>query len=72
MADNQKRYLSTREASAYTGIPANTLRKFRSEGRGPVYTKPAGRALYLVKDLDAFMESGRRIPAGYQSKTRTY
>jgi hypothetical protein len=63
MAENLQKRLNTRGASAHTGIPANTLRKFRSEGRGPIYSKPAGRALYLVRDLDAFMESGHRVPA---------
>lgn len=66
----QKRYLNTREAAAYTGIPASTLRKYRYENRPPAYTKPAGRALYYVGDLDAFMESGRRIPPVRASKER--
>lgn len=63
-----KRLLNTSEAAAYTGIPASTLRKYRYENRGPVYTKPAGRALYDVQDLDAFLESGRRIPSVRASK----
>jgi hypothetical protein len=57
-----KRRLNTREASAYTGIPMSTLRMFRYEGRGSVYSNPAGWALYDVADLDAFIRSGLRIP----------
>jgi hypothetical protein len=63
-----KKYLTAREAATYTGIPESTLRKFRYEGRGPIYCKPAGRALYDIRDLDAFMESGRRIPSVRASK----
>jgi predicted site-specific integrase-resolvase len=59
----EKRYLNTEEASEYTGIPVNTLRRWRYEGRAPIYTKPAGRALYDVRDLDKFLESGRRLPS---------
>ena len=68
MTITQKRWLTTREASIYTGIPVSTLTKFRYEGRGPIYSKPAGRALYDVADLDAFMASGRRIPSVPASK----
>lgn len=60
---SSKRRLSTREASDYTGIPVATLRKFRYENRGPIYTKPAGRALYSVDDLDEWLSSGLRIPS---------
>ena len=58
-----RKYLNTRQASEYTGIPMSTLRKYRYEARGPIYTKPAGRAMYDIADLDAFMQSGRRIPS---------
>jgi hypothetical protein len=58
-----RKYLNTKQASEYTGIPVSTLRKYRHEARGPIYTKPEGRALYDIADLDAFMQSGRRIPS---------
>jgi predicted site-specific integrase-resolvase len=63
----ERKWLNTAEASAYTGIPASSLRKYRYEGRGPVYTKPAGRALYNISDLDAFMASGRRVPVSVRA-----
>jgi len=67
---DQKRWLNTREAAAYTGIPMATLRKFRWEGRPPIYSKPAGRALYDVRELDAFMASGLRVPSVRASRER--
>jgi predicted DNA-binding transcriptional regulator AlpA len=59
----EKRFLNTREASLYTGVPVSTLRKYRMEDRGPKWTKPEGRVLYLKADLDEWLESGSRIPA---------
>ena len=56
-----RRWLNTRQAAEYTGIPANTLRWMRYAGVGPNYYKPRGRALYDVGDLDAFMASGHRV-----------
>jgi Helix-turn-helix domain len=65
-----KRYLNTGEAASYTGIPAATLRAWRSEGTGPIFYKPRGRALYDVADLDSFMRSGLRLPSVRASKER--
>ena len=58
--NGQKRFLGTREAAEYSGIPANTLRVWRSQGEGPRYYKPRGRALYDINDLDEFIRSGCR------------
>jgi hypothetical protein len=66
----ERRFLGTRAAAAYTGIPVSTLRVWRSQGVGPVFYKPRGRALYDVADLDAFMRSGLRIPSVRASKER--
>ncbi len=61
----QKRYLGTREAAQYTGIPASTLRQYRHENKGPLYFIPpgTGRALYDIADLDTWIQSGRRVPS---------
>jgi hypothetical protein len=56
--NEQKRFLSTKGAAEYSGIPANTLRAWRSQGGGPKYYKPRGRALYDIDDLDEFIRSG--------------
>jgi hypothetical protein len=58
--NGHKRFLSTRAAAEYSGIPANTLRVWRSQGDGPRYYKPRGRALYDIDDLDEFIRSGCR------------
>jgi hypothetical protein len=57
----KRRWLTTKEAAAYMGIPMNTLRWMRYVGVGPNFYKPRGRALYDVGDLDTFMESGHRV-----------
>jgi hypothetical protein len=58
--NGQKRFLGTKAAAEYSGIPANTLRVWRSQGGGPKYYKPRGRALYDISDLDEFIRSGFR------------
>lgn len=69
--DNKgKRFLGTRAASEYTGIPAATLRAWRYQGVGPRFYKPRGRALYDVVDLDEFIRSGLRVPSVRASKER--
>lgn len=48
-------YLDTRAASAYLGVPAETLKQWRSQGRGPKYRKlPNGKVTYRVDWLDQF------------------
>jgi predicted site-specific integrase-resolvase len=58
---NAGRFLGTRAAAEYSGIPFNTLKQWRHEGKGPRFYKPRGRALYDVSDLDEFIRSGIRI-----------
>ncbi len=57
----KRRWVGTKEASEYTGIPLNTLRWMRYMAVGPNFYKPRGRAMYDVADLDAFMDSGHRV-----------
>lgn len=63
----QRRCLNTRQAAEYSGIPANTLRWMRYVGGGPRFSKPRGRALYDVADLDAFIDSGRRVTSSVRA-----
>jgi hypothetical protein len=56
----EKRYVTTEEAATYSGIPASTLRFWRAGGKGPNYFKPAGRVLYDLAELDAFIRSSIR------------
>ena len=63
----KQRWLTTSQAAQYSGIPANTLRWMRYIGQGPKFTKPRGRVLYDVADLDAFMDSGRRVTSSVRA-----
>jgi helix-turn-helix protein len=68
----KRRWLTTTQSAGYTGIPASTLRWMRYVGVGPRFCKPRGRVLYDVADLDAFMDSGRRVPSSVRaSKEKT-
>jgi len=58
----QPTWLLTPEAAAYLGQKPCTLEKWRSQGRGPRYNKPAGRVRYDVRDLDAFIAEGMVEP----------
>jgi hypothetical protein len=61
IGNNEKRFLGTKAAAEYSGIPANTLRVWRSQGGGPKFYKPRGRALYDIADLDEFIRSSVRV-----------
>jgi hypothetical protein len=63
----KRRWLTTGQAAEYTGIPANTLRWMRYVDVGPRFSKPLGRVLYDVADLDAFMDSGRRVTSSVRA-----
>lgn len=54
------RYLRTKEAARLVGLCARTLEKHRTYGTGPKYSKIGGRVLYLVADLQAWIEAGIR------------
>lgn len=43
-------YLRTEDVSRWTGIPENTLKSWRREGRGPAYLN-LGRRVYYRDDL---------------------
>ena len=55
------RAYSTTDAAVYLGISRHTLEAWRVQGRGPAYrrngTGRAARAMYLVEDLDAWLDS---------------
>ena len=55
------RAYSTTDAAVYLGISRHTLEAWRVQGRGPAYrrngTGRAARAMYLVEDLDVWLDS---------------
>lgn len=54
------RFLRTPDAAIHLGLSARTLEKHRCFGTGPVYRKLGGRIVYLIDDLNAWAEIGRR------------
>ena len=68
--NREKRFLGTKAAAEYSGIPANTLRSWRSQGVGPRFYKPRGRALYDITDLDDFIRSGLRVSSAHAGKEK--
>ena len=42
------------ELAEYWQVKENTLRKWRSDGRGPAYLKIKGRVIYRKKDIQQF------------------
>ncbi|MGE0420730.1 MAG: helix-turn-helix domain-containing protein [Reyranellaceae bacterium] len=59
-----KRFLKTDEAAEYLSVSAPSLELWRTQGRGPAYTKMDKGVRYDVRDLDSFMagEAGERGP----------
>jgi hypothetical protein len=64
----ESRFVGTREAAEYSGIPTGTLRAWRCQQVGPKFYKPSGRALYDIADLDEFIRSGIRVSSVRASK----
>ena len=54
--------MSVEEAADYTGYSVGTLNNLRTKGGGPIYSQPraGGRVLYDPRDLDAWLDGGRR------------
>ncbi len=54
-------YMTETEVSEASRIPVNTLRWFRSTGKGgPKHFKLGRRALYAKSDVEAWIESARK------------
>lgn len=51
-------YMTTRQAAEYLGLSMQTLRHYRSQGKGPMYHKRNARMVHYTKeDLDAWMQA---------------
>lgn len=50
-------YVKTSEAATYVGYADQTLRGWRSAGRGPASLKLGGRIRYYLVDLDAWLDN---------------
>ncbi len=55
------KYLRPVQAAEYVGLSSSTLAKLRVTGQGPGYVKVGAKMiLYDIRDLDAWLEAGRR------------
>lgn len=48
----------------------STLNQLRVKGGGPRFTKPAGRVLYDVRDLEKWIEDSMRVSTSDDPKGR--
>ncbi len=55
---SRKAILSEKEAAALLDVNPGTLKRWRSEGKGPAYTKD-GSVRYLRSDIDQYLERMR-------------
>ena len=58
----QSQLLTTAEAAAYMRLKPQTLCKWRSGGRGPLFVQLGGKVFYRVAELDAYVEAGITSP----------
>lgn len=52
--EEQPKRLTEQQLSNYWGISKNTLRKWRSNGDGPIYIKIGARIIYRLEDIEDF------------------
>ena len=57
-------YLTTEEAARYLRLGVSTLNQWRGKGQGPPFLRAGKKVMYLLADLDAWMESRREEPVG--------
>jgi predicted DNA-binding transcriptional regulator AlpA len=58
--NSETKWLTPKEASAFTGLGLSTLAKMRSAKIGPAFSRPLDNAVrYARSDLDAWMASKR-------------
>jgi len=57
-------YLVTAEVAKRLRVKAQTLRKWRVEGRGPIFHKFGGRVCYHTEDIRQWEAANRRTPEG--------
>lgn len=75
------RLLRTEEAARWLGLSGRTLEKHRCCGTGPTYRKLGGRVVYVLTDLQAWIDAGERrstahggltAPQGRLSERRSF
>jgi hypothetical protein len=56
-------FLTGKQLSRMLGIPEGTLRYWRNVGLGPIWHKLEGSIRYDLADVEAYVQSSRRIPS---------
>lgn len=56
----ERQTLTAREVERVYGLNTGTLGNWRSQGRGPAYTKAGRKVLYYKEDIEAFLQQGKR------------
>ena len=55
--------LTGKQVSKMLGVPEGTLRYWRNVGLGPVWHKLEGSIRYDLADVEAYVQSSRRVPS---------
>ena len=55
------KFISELQLAELIGIKAPTLRKWRWEGKGPIFIKMGHRVMYSMEDVMLYIESQKRI-----------
>lgn len=50
---------NTKEAAAYLGVSVDFMKRARTTGKGAAFVKISSRVVYLVADLDSFLNDNR-------------
>jgi predicted DNA-binding transcriptional regulator AlpA len=64
-------FLNTRQAAAHLRLKPSTLDHWRSVGGGPVFHKLGSRIYYTRDDLEAWVQSRRRLTTAEHRATRS-
>ncbi len=59
--------MDAKNAATYLGLAPKTLAMWRSQGKGPSYTK-RGRIFYFKNDLDEWLNAGRSRSTAQRSR----
>jgi len=62
--------LTEKEAAKRLFARPDTLRKWRTRGRGPVYLKLSGKVRYQAEDIEAFIQASRVEPGTKKRRRR--
>ena len=59
MYTNNYKYLTNNEAAEYLRMSPRTLEGYRVRGGGPAFCKVGRRVVYVLQDLDAWVQGNR-------------